>query len=227
MKMEKGEITTVLRENLGTEEIVATDLEQVVVPSGGVTTWTIPTIDGDVETKEIIGIIVCTQIIKAYWKESFDDTGGGIPPDCSSEDGLSGIGDPGGNCLKCKFGGKDAFGTAKDGKGRGKACQEGRLIFIVLQDEILPIRIKAPSMSLSTSRKYLFGLTSKRKAVHSVYTSMTLESDKNRDGIKYSKIIFTKIGDIENPAKTEAYAKALKPYLSKVAAEMVKEPQQD
>src|SRR5882672_7505944 len=47
------------------------------------------------------------------------DEGGGIL--CRSDDMKHGIGDPGGECAKCPL---NRFGTAKNGKGKGKACTE-------------------------------------------------------------------------------------------------------
>lgn len=211
MQMGEGEISTILAENLGGEKLTAVDLESVKVPAGGSTTWTMETIDGEVETKTIDGIIIFTQLTRAYWPSEY--SGGSEPPQCTSQDSLNGIGDPGGDCLVCPL---NEFGSAKQGAGRGKACSEKRHIFLVTADETLPIIIKAPAMSLKGIKKYLFGLTSKRQAVHSVYTRLTLEKDTNADGIVYSKIVFTKIGDVENPELSKSYADGIKPHLIQV-----------
>ena len=212
MTMGDGEIASILEENLGGEQLTAADLESVSVPPGGGTTWTLNTIDGEVETKQIDGIIILTQITRAYWESEF--TGGGDPPVCTSPNGLVGIGNPGGDCRSCAL---NQFGSAKNGNGRGKACNEKRFLFMVTSEETLPIVIKAPAMSLKGAKKYLFGLTSKRKKMHSVYTRLTLEKDKNQDGTVYSKIAFTKIGDVENPELSKAYANAIRPHLVEVA----------
>jgi hypothetical protein len=45
--------------------------------------------------------------------------GGGIL--CRSDDMRTGIGDPGGACVTCQY---NQFGSAKNGKGKGKACTE-------------------------------------------------------------------------------------------------------
>lgn len=213
MQMQKGEIGEILNENLAGEQLTPQDLESIGVPAGGGTTWTVPTIDGEIETKHIDGIIVLTQITRAYWETPF--SGGSEPPVCSSKDGRSGIGTPGGDCYSCPY---NEFGSADKGEGRGKACSEKRFLFVITQNETLPIVIKAPAMSLKGAKKYLFGLTSQRKNMHSVYTRLTLEKDKNQDGIDFSKIVFTKIGDVENPELTKAYADGIKPHLMSVAS---------
>lgn len=215
MKYKKGEISNILRGNMGTDALSAMDLPQISVPAGGVTTFIRPTIDGELEQKELTGIIICTQHTRAYWAQSFDQTGGGTPPDCVSEDGDIGIGVPGGECGTCPF---SQFGSA-DNK-RSKACQEKRLLFFLMSDEILPIVVKAPATSLKGAKQYLMGLTSRGMKLHSVYTTLTLEKDKNKDGIAYSKIIFKKAGEVEAPDVLEAYAEQIKPFLVKAVRDI-------
>jgi hypothetical protein len=218
MASQNRNIKQVLRANLGSDELRPEDLERVTVPGSGGTVWTVNTVDGPVETKELIGVVVHTQTTRAYWETSFEQSGGGTPPQCVSRDGLTGIGIPGGDCMNCKF---NQFES--DSKGRGKACQESRLIFIVLKDEILPIVVKAPATSLKGAKKYLLGLTSRNHPVHSVFTKLTLEKDKNADGILYAKIVMSKVGTVENPEITAAYAASIKPYLESAAHDMAAE----
>lgn len=62
------------------------------------------------------------------------DIGEGI--DCRSFNGLVGIGNPGGECARCKFA---QFGTAKDGKGKGTACTDFlNFAVIVLPEKGMP-----------------------------------------------------------------------------------------
>ena len=215
MKYKEGEIQKILAENLGSDMMTAMDLPQISVPAGGGTTFIRPTIDGEVDEKNLTGIIICTKHTRAYWRSKFDETGGGTPPDCVSEDGEKGIGDPGGDCADCPFA---QFGSA-DNK-RSKACQEKRVIFLLMPEEILPIAVKAPATSLKNAKQYLMGLTSRGKKLYEVYTTLSLEKDKNKDGIAYSKIVFKKAGDVENPQMLGIYAESIKPYLMKVMRDM-------
>jgi hypothetical protein len=215
MKYKAGEIQGILKENLGSDAMSAMDLPQISVPSGGGTTFTRSTIDGDVDQKELTGIIICTKHTRAYWKESFDSTGGGTPPDCVSEDGDRGVGVPGGDCSTCPF---SQFGSA-DNK-RSKACQEKRVIFMLMPEEILPIAIKAPATSLKNAKQYLMGLTSRGSMLHAVYTTLSLEKDKNKDGIAFSKIVFKKAGNVESPELLATYAESIKPYLMKAVRDI-------
>jgi hypothetical protein len=210
MDIKKGEISTILRENLGADDPAARDLPQVSVPAGGGTMFSVPSIDGAQDLREIVGIIVATKHTRAYWKDSFDETGGGTPPDCISEDGECGLGDPGGDCASCPY---SVFGSAKN--ERGKACSEKRLIFMTTPEEILPIVIKAPPTSLKNAKSYLMGLTSRGKKLYEVFTGLSLEKDKSKDGITYSKIMFHKVGDVTDKELITAYAESIKPYLTR------------
>jgi hypothetical protein len=214
--MQQGKMETVqemIKENLGDSTITLSDLTRVSFPSGKSKTWIVPDIEaegGEIESKSIVGIVLMTQKTRQYWEESFDDTGGGTPPDCSSEDGTTGRGNPGGACKECMLSEFD------QDTGR-QPCQEKRLIFMITQDDILPIMVSAPPTSLKNVRKYLLGLTSKQRWAHSVYTELTLETAKSQGGIDYPKINCRKVGDVESPEITAEYAKMIKPYLKREA----------
>ena len=212
MAMEKDGIKDILAQNLGGERLEIKDLVVIKVPSGGATTWVYDSINGEIESKHIDGIIISTQMTRAYWPDIY--SGGKEPPVCSSQNGLDGVGDPGGDCNTCPH---NQFNTADGGKNPGKACSEKRFLFMVTPGEILPICVRAPAMSLSPSKTYLIGLTSAQKKMHSVVTRLTLVKDMNKKGQAYAKINFTKIADVEDPERSEAYAEAIKPHLASVA----------
>lgn len=220
MQKGSGDIAEVIQENLGDgETMTVMDLTRVSVPAGGSTTFVIPDIDeasGELETKEIVGIIVAVKTTRQYWPDEYD--GGSTPPQCSSDDGTIGIGDPGGLCVDCKF---NEFGSHPE--GRRKACSEKRLLFISREKDYLPIVVVAPAGSLKNIRVYLTGLIQKRKTIHSVYTALVLEKDKSADGIVFSKIVPRKLGDVEKPDVSKAYAQAIKPFLTKAIREMTQE----
>ena len=221
MQMDKNEIKEILHENLGEDSLSIQDLTRVVVPGSGGKTWTVDSVEGEKEMNELLGIIVFTKVTRTYWEKSFDDTGGGEPPNCYSPDGVLGIGEIAdtvkdhmcGNCHMSEF--------AKDGSGC--PCKENRQLFMVMQDEILPIVIKTPVMSLKNAKKYLTALTSRRQKIHSVYTSLTLMPTKNKKNIKYSQIVFKKFGDVENPVLSASYAENLRPFLERQATRMAQE----
>lgn len=208
-------IGDVIRLNLGDEELnPVSDLEKIKTPSGGSTLWEIPDMEEGVrEAKELEGVIVHTKTVRLYWAESFDDSGGGTPPDCYSDDGVHGIGDPGGKCKDCPM---SQWGSGP--KGKGQACSQRRLLFVMLPDSILPALISVPPTSLQSARQYLVRLAGRGMSAHSVFTKMTLTKDKNDGGISYSKINFTPAGKVENPELMQKYVDSLKPFLQSVDA---------
>ena len=87
--------------NLGGDQINASDLDRVKVPSGGALSFEIPDVnepDGVSTSKTIEGVIVAHKSVRAYWSKSLDEGDGSQPPDCYSDDAVSGIGEPGGKC---------------------------------------------------------------------------------------------------------------------------------
>ena len=140
---------------------------------------------------EFEGIILDTNRINAWWDKSFDETGGGTPPDCFSMDGIDC--DQNSNmpqtklCRDCE---KNKFGSAveKDGsKGKGKACKNMKRVHIVLEGEMLPHRMTLPPSSLKAIDDYISRLTSKGLPYQLVHTTFKLKEAKNTVGIKYSE----------------------------------------
>lgn len=222
-KFEEGDLRDIITENLGGGAISAQDLVRVTVPAGGSTTFRVPTLEGEDEKKEVYGIIIHIKNQRVYWAEPF--SGGGSPPDCISEDNLTGVGEPGGNCLTCPFA---QFGTAvrQDGnKGKGQACSQQRLLFVLQPDSLLPIAVKAPPSSLKATQSYLVQLTTDGVPKNAVITKITLARDKSSDGIEFSKLELQKAGEV--PADTlkfiKGYAKEIRPHLDAAASRIAAE----
>jgi hypothetical protein len=208
-----------LKDNLGDSSIQPFDLDIVSVPAGGGTSWAIPDLAGEREEKTIEGIIVHHQMIRSYWSQSFDESGGGTPPDCVSQDGKVGVGNPGGACAICPL---NTWGSAGKGK-RGKACQERHLVFLLREGEHLPLVVNTPPSSLGNIKKLMLRLTSKGIPYWTVLVSLALERDKNADGILYSKVTALPIGmigkgDLERLAE---YREAILPSLRRVDVQEV------
>jgi hypothetical protein len=204
------DIASVMADNLGGEQITAMDLDRVNIPAGGGTNWVVPTLEGDVETKDLEGIIVYTRVQRVYWADAF--SGGGTPPDCYSEDSIHGSGQPGGDCAQCAL---SKFGSGDNGKSQ--ACQMRRLVFLVQPDSLLPIVISVPPSSLNEAKKYLLRLASRGKSAYSMISKLSLEKDKNADGIAYSKIKFSSTGETPDIAGIQKYVGSIKPHLERAA----------
>lgn len=181
----------VLRENLA-RGFTEFDLDRVSIPSGGGLAWTVPTLEGKVPMQTLSGIIIYFKEPRAYWKTSFDQSGGGSPPDCSSSDGSFGRGEPGGECSKCPL---SEFGSAektdKTGKpveARGQACKQMRQLFLLTPDSLIPMVVSAPPTSLKPIRNFMMRMAGKLVFYHSVVVGLSLVENKNKDGIKFSQI---------------------------------------
>ena len=211
----------VIEANLGTEQLKPYDLDFVKVPTGGGTSWTVPGIEGDETTKEIVGVIVYKKDIRAYWP----NMGLNGPPQCSSLDCIIGIGDPGGPCKECPY---SKFGSAVNDRGeagRGQACKMSRLLFVLRPEDMLPIIVRVPPSSLEAIKKYMMRLTSKNIKYCGVMTRLSLDVEKNADGIKYAKIVPTVAGKlgVEEADKFFTYGQSMRSVFDSVRVKDVEE----
>lgn len=211
MRSESSGIAQAVQANLGSGGISPFELDNVHVPAGGTTTWEVPSLSGPQEVKDLEGIIVHWKTTRSYWSESYDDSGGGTPPECSSEDCVVGYGTPGGLCVACPL---SKFGTAR--KGGGQACRQMQLLFLVRESDHLPIVMVVPPSSLKEVKQYFLRLSMSGIAYHDVVTRLSLKKATNKGGLVYSAILPTmaaKLGPDEI-AHVREYAKGLAPIFS-------------
>src|SRR5512144_1606913 len=96
-KVNAHDLMEVLEENVG-GTITEFDLQRAKVPTGGMTAWVLPSLDGEDEIVNYIdGVLVYHREPRAYWEHAIDEGGGNNPPDCRSVDGKIGVGNPGGD----------------------------------------------------------------------------------------------------------------------------------
>jgi len=147
----------------------------------------------DSKVESFSGIIVDHHNINAFWIKSFDETGGGEPPDCFSMDGVQppqNIDFVSPECYGCP---KNEFGSeiAKDGgHGRGKACKNMKRIHILMENELMPHRLTAPPSSIASFDIFLSQLRSKAIPHQLVPITIGLKTSQNKDGIKFSELTF-------------------------------------
>lgn len=207
-KFTPEQLREAISENFADDELTPNDLDRVRVPSGGGTAWAIPTLEGEEDMVKLIdGVIVHYRPARAYWSQSLDESGGGSPPDCTAPDGKHGVGTPGGTCAVCPL---NQFGSA-DG-GRGKACKEMRLLFLLRPDSLLPLVMVLPPTSIKPFKKYLQRLTSAAVPYSKVQTTIGLEKTKNKDNIEYAQATFKVVEKLDDAsaAHVAAYADSMK-----------------
>jgi hypothetical protein len=210
-----NDFAEVVAANIGSGGIAPFDLDRVKVPAGGGTQWTVTSLAGEEQVSEIDGVIVSWRRVRSYWRESFAETGGGTPPDCSSDDGIIGVGEPGGECSRCPL---SKWGSA--GNGRAQACSETKMLFLIREGDRLPIVISVPPSSLGPVSKYFLRLLSHGAPYYGVLTRLTLDRTKNKDGIAYSQIQPSMVSTLspEECAKIKSYALGLQPLFAAAAA---------
>jgi hypothetical protein len=219
LAMAPKQLVGLLRETIGEGNLNPFDLDKVKVPAGGGQSWEVQTLDGVQPMQAIEGIILHFKDPRAYWKEKMGD--GNKPPDCKSDDGLVGVGSPGGDCLKCPLA---QFGTATDEKGNpaaGQACKQMRMMLFLRQDSILPMLIMLPPTSLKNAKQYFMRLAGNGLHFRAVVTQLRLEKTKNAKGTAYSVVTMSRSRDLnkEELERVMQVGMAMKELFSKATIE--------
>lgn len=155
--------------------------ERIKIPSAGSTVFELPGEDADEPdaVKDFSGVILWHHPLFAYYRNTY--TGGSNPPDCGSFDGVTGTGDPGGNCAKCPY---NQFGS---GSNRSKLCKNRRRIYVLREGEIFPLLLSLPTGSLKEFTRYIKRLLGKGMKSNTVITRFSLKKTVNTGGIAYSQ----------------------------------------
>jgi hypothetical protein len=209
---EPKEVQDIIAANLGGQELSAFDLPRVKIPGAGGTTWEKPSLEGDVATKVLEGIVVHFKRVRSYWPGEF---AGSEPPACSSSDSKVGVGDPGGDCEHCPF------AQWESGKaGRGQACKQMEQWFLLQPDSLLPLVVTLPPMSLQGAKKYRLNLTNAMLAIGHVVTSLTLAKATNPDGQEFAYAVpaLARRLEPEEAARARAYADSIRDVLDRAPA---------
>lgn len=178
-------------ENFNLDETLSEELsglsgsfERIKIPSAGTTVFEVPGEKPDEPdtVKEFSAVILYHHPLFAYYKEKY--TGGNMPPDCGSYDGIIGDGEPGGSCVKCPL---NQFGSGENGS---KACKNRRRIYLLREGEVFPMLLSLPTGSIKGFTRYMMRLVSKGRKSNSVITRFSLKKVVNSGGISYSQAQF-------------------------------------
>ncbi len=129
-----------------------TQLDKIAIEEQSLS-WVIPSLHGEIMVSALDVIIIAVRPTRAYWQTAYQRGQSGSPPDCASDTGQWGSGNPGGECAYCPL---NQFGS--DPRGRGKACREYRELFVMDQEDIFPKLLRVPRTSLVPVTGYLFAL---------------------------------------------------------------------
>ena len=173
----------IISENLKHQQLSTTMFDVVKSPSGGTTAFTVPGLSGDEIQKDLTGIILNYTTPRAYWDTP--DPVEGTPPICFSSDSV--VSFEGQPCSQCQF---NDFGSKNGGETSAKACKESVCIFLLRQDNILPLIVRVPVSSKAYFLKYVARLLSTMTPLSGVVTKITLEKSTNKTGQPYAKYNF-------------------------------------
>ena len=210
LEQDPGELKEMIEMNLGSFEPTPFDLTNIKWPTGGGTSFVVPGPKGEKSEPEIQGVIIHTQAVRAYWPTADPSA---EPPQCSSADCKTGVGNPGGSCKLCSFA---QFGSGKD---NSQACNNKLRLFMMQPDGVLPIVLSIPPSSIKLARKFFVSLVSARMQIFSVVIGVSLNKVKSTKGIVYSQAEFKVIGELseEEAVKMKAVADSMRPMLTDVS----------
>jgi len=193
----------IINENLKHQQLSPAMFDVVKSPSGGTTAFTVPGLSGDEVQKELTGIILDYTTPRGYWDTP--DPIEGTPPICFSSDSV--VSFDGKPCSQCQF---NDFGSKNGGETNAKACKESVCIFLLRQDNIMPLIVRVPVSSKLAFLKYTTRLVGTMTPISGVVTRITLEKSTNKTGQPYAKYNFEAVSTLSPEETTSAKAFAQK-----------------
>jgi hypothetical protein len=172
--------------------ISLSDLDRIKMPSGGALTFAVPTASGEEPRRTLTGVIVGVQLRRAFWSAPY--AGAGVAPDCASADGVTGVGDPGGECVLCPH------SQFPDGGAPG--CRQTAEIMLFASGDLLPTIVTASPASVRPVARYAAALVKRGYRLCDVVTIFGLERATSRGGIVFAKLTLTMVGVLE-PAQRQ------------------------
>ena len=98
---------------------------------------------------------------------------------------------PGGTCATCTL---SQFGSASN--GRGKACKNMRVLYLLRSGEFMPLAINLSPTSISPFREFLNqGFVFRNRATYGSLVEIGLKRQTNPEGKDYSVATFKRLGD--------------------------------
>ena len=175
-------INEAIATNISGGGITDFDLPRVKISGGASPRWIVPTLEGEETLPRIDGVIVFSRDTRVYYKTAFGKSSGKQPPDCTSADGITGKGKPGGDCSRCPLA---EYGSAEE--GAGQACKQVKQIFVLRGDLLLPEVVSLPPTSLKGARQFFLKLTTQGIPYYQALVGLELEKAQNAAGIQYGK----------------------------------------
>jgi len=116
--------------------------DQIRVPAG--LAWSVKTDSGEQPLQYLDVVVLHFHKVRMYYDTPYDPANPQpMPPNCASYDGVVGVGDPGGDCVRCplsEFGGD---------------CHPGYFLYVLFPDQVMPAKLNLPRTSLQNWERYI------------------------------------------------------------------------
>lgn len=205
-----GAIAEAMAANLGEGAAFReSDLTRVPIPTGGSTTWLVPNITGDKAVKSVEGILVHQCVRGLLWASEEPEesslpllvshdlkTARLLATDSVDQKILDRIAP-----AKLADGSYDwaklpqnEWGSGKNGSG--KAAKEQRVLYVLAQDEPLPLVVIIQPGSLKGWQQFIVALTKAGIPFYRAVISLTLEKATAAGGQPYAQVVPKLIGTL-------------------------------
>lgn len=214
-------IGKIIDANLGENgKLSLSNFDRVGIPAGGSLSWTVPGLAGEESVRELVGIVLFWKPARAFWRADY--TGKSTAPDCRSDDGITGIGDPGGSCDVCQYA---EWGSDPKG-GRGQWCKGMKQLFVLRPNSIMPTIITMPPTSLTIIDKFFYRLMASTLSYYEVVTRFKLERVDNGLVPAFSRLVLEHVSELtdEQISVIESLRDKLVPVFKTVRTLQVGEP---
>jgi hypothetical protein len=194
----------IISENLKNQQLTSALFDVIKSPSGGATSFSVPSLSGEDSEKELVGIILDYTTPRAYW--TTPEPAEGTPPECFSRDSV--ISSNGERCATCVH---NTFGS-KDGDSNAKACKESVEAILLRPDSIMPVIVRVPVSSKLLFQKYTARLSGQLIPIHGAITKITLTKAVSKGGKPYATYNFEMVRQMsaDEAVRAKAYADGFK-----------------
>lgn len=229
LKRDLSQVKKIFETNVSMDGIDEFDLDRVSIPGSGAAHWSVPDLNGEPEAvKELEGVVILHGDRRAFWDESFDESGGGSPPDCSSLDARIGYGWRRGmaegqrsqqGCKTCSL---SQWGSNSDVKeDNQQACSNRKLLFFLRQGDLIPLCVDLAPTSVKPFNRFMLRLAGRMLPAYGVILGLKLIQEESRTGIKYSVVSPRLVAPLEekDAAGMEAMGEAMRPLFLKTGLE--------
>jgi hypothetical protein len=177
--------------NLENESITKRDMFTVIPNPKGEAEWAVKLPTGKQIFETLDAVILHIGNERAYYEQEWG-TGDNTPPDCSSDNGVIGIGSPGGKCVDCEFA---QFGPNNE----APQCSQKKPLYLLVPEinPINPVVLYATGPSFPNIKKFNINLMQFGINIYDVKVKLSLEVKKTKNNMDASIINIETIGNIK------------------------------